>query len=333
MGFDADTQQGVLLTWVFGTLAISLMTLRLIMRTIRERSWNLSDYLTAFAIVLMLARSLLTHYVLTLGDNQHLAEKLGPDYAETITTAEMNRRMLGAKLSLPNRAVYNTYIWTQKGVVLLLTERLLAGLPRTVYVIRCYWVVLLVTLLAVQITSLSECHPFHLYWQIIPDPGTCSETSMLLYVLTATNITTDLMLIALPMPYLFRVKRSLFQKIQLIALFSIGFTLVVIAILRLPIYGDGEPADRNAVGSVEGFLASVVANVPTLVTLRRKKLEPVYDLEGIQTIGSKSTSDNRKDSFHRISSSDEGITVTREYDVVHLNNMEPGDEHIPQKSG
>jgi hypothetical protein len=60
------------------------------------------------------------------------------------------------------------------------------------------------------------------------------------------------------------------SRVQLAFLFSIGIGLVIIAICRLPIYGRGtSQVNRNTLGSIEGFFAAFVANVPTLVTLRR----------------------------------------------------------------
>lgn len=37
---------------------------------------------------------------------------------------------------------------------------------------KIYWVVLAVTYLGAQSVTFVECHPFHLYWQVTPDPGT-----------------------------------------------------------------------------------------------------------------------------------------------------------------
>ncbi|OBT57175.1 hypothetical protein VE04_03808 [Pseudogymnoascus sp. 24MN13] len=86
---------------------------------------------------------------------------------------------------------------------------------------------------------------------------------------------TDAMLIGLPMPYLFRMKRPLKQRLSLVGLFSIGFTLLAIGFVRLPINYDRNynhsrthEANRTTLGTVEMFAAAIVANVPTLFTLR-----------------------------------------------------------------
>lgn len=80
------------------------------------------------------------------------------------------------------------------------------------------------------------------------------------------------MLIFLPMPTLFSIQRSIGERLRLAALFSVGFFLVAITVVRLPLnfaHGSAQ-VNRTTWASVEAFGAAFVANVPTLFTLRRK---------------------------------------------------------------
>lgn len=62
------------------------------------------------------------------------------------------------------------------------------------------------------------------------------------------------------------------SRLQLFALFSLGILLLIIAILRLPIYSNGTSQVRRYTwGSVEQFSAALVANLPTLYALRKDK--------------------------------------------------------------
>lgn len=95
-------------------------------------------------------------------------------------------------------------------------------------IINFYWGFLAVTYVVVQIWTFVECTPFHLYWQVVPDPGMdrlrgrmermltwalghCAAGAIQLIVFVSLNMVTDAMLIGLPMPYLFRMKRPLKQ--------------------------------------------------------------------------------------------------------------------------
>ncbi|KAL6236041.1 hypothetical protein BDW75DRAFT_124454 [Aspergillus navahoensis] len=259
-----DLPTTLALVGVFGGLSILLMATRLFMRRYRKQDFILSDYLTMVCIVFVLARSALTTVVLLWGNNNMTRPALN------ITETEIHHRTVGSKFTLANRAVYNTYLWIQKSNVLLLCERVLTGLPEPEMIVKVYWAVLLGSLAAVMGTTFGECRPAHLYWQVVPDPGDCVKANIQLVTLVALNITTDAMLILLPMPWLLRVRKSWLKRLQYVLLFSVGLLLIAIAIVRLPIYSSGTAqVNRNTWGSVEEFFAAVAANVPTLFTLRK----------------------------------------------------------------
>ncbi|CBF71117.1 uncharacterized protein ANIA_06622 [Aspergillus nidulans FGSC A4] len=259
-----DLSTTLALVGVFGGLSIILMAIRLFMRKYRNQDFILSDYLTMVCIVFVLARSALTTVVLLWGNNNMTRPALN------LTETEIYHRTVGSKLTLANRAVYNTYLWIQKSNVLLLCERVLSGLPEPEMIVKVYWIVLLGSLAAVMGTTFGECRPAHLYWQVLPDPGDCVKANIQLVTLVALNITTDAMLILLPMPWLLRVRKSWLKRLQYVLLFSVGLLLIAIAIVRLPVYSSStNQVNRNTWGSVEEFFAAVAANVPTLFTLRK----------------------------------------------------------------
>ena len=65
----------------------------------------------------------------------------------------------------------------QKLVLLDLYRRLIRDLPYEKWLIRVYLFVFFATYTNVQVFTFSECHPFHLYWQVLPDPGTSKSIS------------------------------------------------------------------------------------------------------------------------------------------------------------
>jgi hypothetical protein len=106
----------------------------------------------------------------------------------------------------------------------------------------------------------------------------------------------------------------------LVGLFSIGIALVIIAICRLPIYGSGtSQVNRNTLGSIEGFFAAFVANVPTLVTLRRRGPVSTSLAQTMSNGGGSSGARDLKyvrDEFRQIPSEDEGILRTHDIEMV-----------------
>lgn len=61
--------------------------------------------------------------------------------------------------------------WLQKCVVMCILQRLLNGVASK-WITKFYWITLAVTFVAALIVTFTECDPFKLYWQVVPDPGT-----------------------------------------------------------------------------------------------------------------------------------------------------------------
>lgn len=76
---------------------------------------------------------------------------------------------------------------------------------------KIYWAILFVTYVVAQVVNFTDCRPLQLYWQVVPDPGVCTEALNQLLILGLITIITDVMLIVLPMPLLFKVQRSFLQ--------------------------------------------------------------------------------------------------------------------------
>lgn len=92
------------------------------------------------------------------------------------------------------------------------------------------------TWLIVVLNLFLSCRPFHHMWQISPDPGKYCYPAIspaLVWVYLSLNITTDLYLIALPMPMLFRAAMPWWKRASLMTLFSLGLLIVAAAILRV----------------------------------------------------------------------------------------------------
>ncbi|KAE8352265.1 hypothetical protein BDV28DRAFT_4813 [Aspergillus coremiiformis] len=271
MSMDSDVP--IALAGVFGALSVALMLLRLTMRTRQGQSLLLSDYLTIVCIGLIMARTAFITVILAWG-NSDLEESV-----TAMSSTEIYRRRIGSKLTLVNRVVYNIYLWLQKSVVLLLCQRILCGLRWPERIIKVCWAFLVASFVAVQVTTFTDCSPLRLYWQVMPPPGPCIDGHAQLLTLIAMNITTDTMLMLLPMPWLLRLKTSRTRRCQLVGLFSIGLLLIAVAIIRLPYFIDNtDQVYRHTWGSVEAFLSALAANIPTLFTLRqrRKKDYPPY---------------------------------------------------------
>jgi hypothetical protein len=66
------------------------------------------------------------------------------------------------------------------------------------------------------------CRPLRAFWDL-SIKGYCFNSTALSYYVNTSNMITDLVLFALPIPVILRVRTTRNKKIALVAIFSIGF--------------------------------------------------------------------------------------------------------------
>ena len=52
-----------------------------------------------------------------------------------------------------------------------LYKRMLSSVRWADVTMKFNWVILAATYMVIQVVTVTECHPIHLYWQVVPDPG------------------------------------------------------------------------------------------------------------------------------------------------------------------
>lgn len=99
--------------------------------------------------------------------------------------------------------------------------------------------------------------------------GSCAKGIIQLEVFSALNMTTDLMLIALPLPSLIKMQRPLMERLRLIALFLVGLTIVAVTMTRLlmNVVLFHRSGQSHNVANVEILFEAFVANAPTIYGL------------------------------------------------------------------
>lgn len=196
--------------------------------------------------------------------------------------------MRNSKLNLVSRAVLNSAyvnqvlrnsqltklrLWCLKMVVLDLCRRMIRKLPYEYTVLYTFWIVLSTSYVTATIAILVECQPFQRYWQLSPDPGSCVRGNVWLITYEVGNMLTDAFLLALPFPILLNAGTTLSKRLRLLSLFSIGFFLIAVSIVRM-IQGNRNARvqlSRTMWASIETLFASVVAMVPVFYTLLRPR--------------------------------------------------------------
>ncbi|RDL31036.1 uncharacterized protein BP5553_09825 [Venustampulla echinocandica] len=260
---ELNTELAVL--WFLTGTGVAIMLLRLALRKYQQQGLVAGDYLTMAAIVTILLRGSVIHVAMVWGTN-HISAAARKTMV--FTPEVLYRRRIGSELTMINRALYTIYTWLQKSVIMCVLHRLLRGL-KSDKLTRIYWAVLAVTFVVAFVMTFVECHPFKVYFQVVPDPGTCPRGVLQLEVFSALNMATDAMLIALPLPALLKIKLPFMERLRLACLFLVGLSIIAVTMTRLLmnrvfLHRSGQ---SHNVANVEIFFEAFVANAPTIYGL------------------------------------------------------------------
>ncbi|KAJ9158215.1 Integral membrane protein Pth11-like [Coniochaeta hoffmannii] len=267
----SEDKPTLLVCWWITVFCATFILLRVTGRLIRVERLFREDTIAAAALFPLFVRMALVHVVLLYGTNNvNLNGIDGIAFSE----GELHRRSIGSRLVLLSRIFDAATLWTLKAATLEFFRRL-KGITREKSSARAMMIMrgtLVVTFLAVVISTLAECQPFPHYWQVSPDPGPkCRQGYANLLTMAICNILTDILLVMYPIPIIIQSRIPAHRKAFLIGLFCLGLVTVIISIYRLPkiIQEGGYQSTRSMWASIEIFVATVAANTLALASFVR----------------------------------------------------------------
>ncbi|TID24286.1 hypothetical protein E6O75_ATG02651 [Venturia nashicola] len=131
------------------------------------------------------------------------------------------------------------------------------------------------TYLVVLAMLFFTCRPFHHLWQMYPDPGAlCTPENHVFYIgVLVLNLITDVFIVCIPPPVLFRARLSILRKIGLLFLLCAGIFVMTAAVLRVVFVFKTPGAAAPAIWACrEDLVAIFVNNAPMIVPLFSRKL-------------------------------------------------------------
>ncbi|KAJ4002666.1 hypothetical protein NW766_012791 [Fusarium irregulare] len=196
---------------------------------------------------------------------------------------EYNFRVVGSKIQVAGWTIYSALIWSLKLSMLYFYTRLTNGLGRP-YRIRIYigFGLVIGTFVATMIAVFAGCQPFSKYWQISPDPGNSCQAAIskpIVWASFASNVSTDIYLIAIPLPMLWGSSLKTIKKIASSIVLGSGIFVLVCATLK-SVFVLVDPVNGAQLagtwGTREAFVAVMTTNLPILFPLFRVWLTPVF---------------------------------------------------------
>ncbi|KAF2831326.1 hypothetical protein CC86DRAFT_390949 [Ophiobolus disseminans] len=240
-------------TGIFYGICWLVVILRLASRRLHRGAWKrlqLDDYLIIAAMLTdTVLIAVMTRVVVT---SSNLIEP-GQDVSN-YTTAEIDSRIFGSKLVLVVEQMQIATIWLIKACLLIMYNRMTTVLPQHKIVVG---------------TAIYVAVAF--YWAVPPNSKQCSAATNHLITNAVFNISSDLIILSIPMPLLFRVRLPKKNKVILVSVFLIGAFTIVAAVLN-KYYSFTNPFGTQwTIWYLrESYTAILCANLPLIYPLIQK---------------------------------------------------------------
>ncbi|KAL2812247.1 hypothetical protein BDW59DRAFT_178657 [Aspergillus cavernicola] len=287
---QTHSQRSVLgVALAFSILAVTAVCLRLLAHQLARKKWTPSDwFLIAACIFSVGLQSISITGVFQAGigydHTQNIAALYGP---EPIT------KLL--QLIIPLQFLWVLSLSCTKISILLLYLRIfpVQWLARTAWATI---VVIVAWAIATILAGCLICRPFAFNWDTTIPGGKCGNQVTSFTVTGVFNLLTDVVVLLLPMPSLYKLQMATYKKITLITVFGLGLVTCIISALRISILSTMNFADitytiprANIFSGIEPCLAVILASIPMMrPLLGRTTTTP--DASGRTPVKSKSKS-------------------------------------------
>ncbi|KAI6084402.1 hypothetical protein F4821DRAFT_242762 [Hypoxylon rubiginosum] len=211
-----------ILAFVFGALGLVAFVLRCLARFLGPHDWGHDDTVMCFAMLLEIAFAVLS---IPISENG-----LGLDM--WFVPHDQITEIL--KFYFIDELVYITALAMTKISMLFFYLKVF---PKKSFRIVTYALIVinLVYAITYDLLLIFQCNPLEGAWRTWDGEfeAQCISINGLGWSAAAINIALDLAVIVLPLPELYRLSLSLRKRLQIMAMFAVGFFITVVSIVRL----------------------------------------------------------------------------------------------------
>ncbi|KAI1343047.1 hypothetical protein F5Y15DRAFT_412715 [Xylariaceae sp. FL0016] len=259
---NVDQRSVLVCAALFGTLTIFMVGLRILSRRIADRSLESSDWLIISACAVnTFFQGIVISTVLAGGLGFHVEE-------------------IGHRFGRDGPVVFLKILWAlslalaQISILVLCSKvfevQRFMTMAKVTGVFICLWA------LASVLSAFLICRPFTYIWDHTKETGTCGNPGISWDVTGTLNVMTDLVVLLLPMPYLYALELELHNRLALMGTFGIGLLTCIISIFKVATIQNVDFEDVTATiprtilfASLEPNVAISLACVPLLRPLIR----------------------------------------------------------------
>ncbi|OJD37978.1 uncharacterized protein BKCO1_500096 [Diplodia corticola] len=229
---DPSHEEVLVESIIFYVFALLLFIGRLWSRTITAgsiKSISSDDFVMIVTFLFYTALIVLLNFNVRFASNLMHPSELAGVLADP---AQVKSRIFGSKITLAVEQCMIHAQWGTKASLLILYHKMTQGLRENLFNKICAAYVLLGYII-IQITFFGVwCRPFNQYWAINPDNEQCANYGNYCIMILVFNTTSDLLLMWVPIPLIWKAQMKRKKKIMLCAVFSLGIFNVIAAVLN-----------------------------------------------------------------------------------------------------
>ncbi|KAL9008396.1 MAG: hypothetical protein Q9173_006474 [Seirophora scorigena] len=136
---------------------------------------------------------------------------------------------------------------------------------------RTFFVVSLITGVAallwwvgLMLTAFLHCRPLAYYWDRSIPNGYCVDEHLIGFTITSVNIVTDLVVLVLPIPWLWGMNMAVPKRMAVVGLFVLGSFVCIAGIVRIPLLAELKFSDISWTSVSVGVWVNVECNIGIL---------------------------------------------------------------------
>ncbi|KAF4981726.1 hypothetical protein FZEAL_2528 [Fusarium zealandicum] len=249
--------------WAEFALGALVIILRFFVRwkIVGIRNFALEDLFMLIALLSYTAITAIIHLITVYGSTIGQT----PETVYLLTEQQVVDFAIGQKLTFADWLIYLVYVWSLKATLLTTFSRLAKDLPREEMILKVVLVYTAVSFVGAAVSHICVCLPVQKSWQVVPYPGdACALRNLNYYLVSFFNASSDLAIIAVPVPIIFKARIAMWRRLLLLLLLCSGVFVIIATILRayyslrsimyLPV--------ASGWTSRETFVAAVAVSIP-----------------------------------------------------------------------
>ncbi|PFH61599.1 hypothetical protein XA68_16860 [Ophiocordyceps unilateralis] len=219
-------------SWILYALGVVIVGCRLVSRRIKLGKWRaimIDDYLMIFALINF------TGVVVSINDvAKNGSNYMPPEEAASLSPQQVRMAIHGSIMTFVLEIFTLTAIWTVKACLLILYARLTSNTMTRqhtlvkIAAVYCALTYILVTLMFIFFW----CRPTYEYWAVPVRIMQCATYYHHMIFTTACNISSDLLLLFIPIPIIIKTRLPAKKKAILCLILGLGVFNILAAILN-----------------------------------------------------------------------------------------------------